>query len=167
MGAGPLGVPLAAAATSGGGRSAPTARTAVHLPSSALLSEGDTGAAVAAVQRRVGVDDDGIFGPITRAAVARFQQRWGLPVTGEVDARTWAALFHSRISFVSGGGRQVVTVSSTAVAPHAPARSPAAPRSAPAPAAAPPALGTARRHSHKPVGSGGTSAPAAAAPAPA
>src|SRR4051812_50211181 len=104
MGAGPLGVPLAAAATAGGGRSAPTPRTAVHLPTSALLSEGNTGAAVAAVQRQVGVDDDGIFGPITRAAVESFQQRYGLPVTGEVDTRTWTAPFHAHLSYLRGRG---------------------------------------------------------------
>ena len=75
------------------------------------MSFGDTGDAVAAVQREVGVDDDGIFGPITRGAVSRFQQRMGLPVTGSVDAKTWAALFKSNISFVGGGGKTVTTVS--------------------------------------------------------
>ena len=71
---------------------------------------GDTGVTVAAVQRQVGVDDDGIFGPITRGAVARFQKRYGLPVTGMVDARTWTALFKSNVSFVGGGGKTVMTV---------------------------------------------------------
>src|SRR4051794_28459450 len=101
--------PLAALASSGTSATAP-ARSVIHLPSSALLSEGDTGAAVVAVQGEVGVDDDGIFGPITRAAVESFQQRYGLPVTGEVDARTWTALFHSNVSFVGGGGARVLTV---------------------------------------------------------
>ncbi len=56
------------------------------------------------------MDDDGIFGPITRGAVERFQSRYGLPVTGEVDARTWQALFKSQVSFVGQGGKQVMTV---------------------------------------------------------
>ena len=54
---------------------------------------------------QVGVDDDGIFGPITRGAVERFQRATGLPVTGEVDAKTWPTLFKSNVSFVGGGGK--------------------------------------------------------------
>ena len=34
----------------------------------------------------------------------------GLAVTGEVDARTWQALFKSQVSFVGQGGKQVMTV---------------------------------------------------------
>ena len=85
-------------------------RSAISLPSGALVSYGDVGPKVAAVQRQVGVDDDGIFGPITRGAVERFQARYGLPVTGEVDARTWQALFKSQVSFVGKGGKQIMTV---------------------------------------------------------
>ena len=58
-----------------------------------LLSFGDTSPAVAAVQRELRIIDDGIFGPITRAAVRSFQKRSGLRATGEVDVRTWLALF--------------------------------------------------------------------------
>lgn len=35
---------------------------------------------------------DGDFGPKTQAAVKEFQQKKGLPVTGDVDKATWAAL---------------------------------------------------------------------------
>ena len=35
------------------------------------------------------VSADGIFGPATRAAVEKFQQVFGLPVTGVIDYRTW------------------------------------------------------------------------------
>ena len=35
---------------------------------------------------------DGIIGPLTRAALRAFQGAHGLPVTGEADAATWAAL---------------------------------------------------------------------------
>ena len=118
MAAGPTAAPFAAAASSGSTGTVSTAavkreRSAIELPSNALVSFGDTGEAVAAVQRQVGVDDDGIFGPITRGAVSRYQQRMGLPVTGSVDAKTWAALFKANISFVGGGGKTVTTVSHT------------------------------------------------------
>ena len=120
MAAGPTAAPFAAAASGSGSRSVATAsgssssssqRSAIELPSNSLVSFGDTGDAVAAVQREVGVVDDGIFGPITRGAVSQFQKRYGLPVTGSVDARTWSALFKSNISFVGGGGKTVTTVS--------------------------------------------------------
>ncbi|HEV2814074.1 MAG TPA: peptidoglycan-binding domain-containing protein, partial [Solirubrobacteraceae bacterium] len=65
-----------------------------------LLERGAVGDAVAQVQRRLGVDDDGIFGPITERAVRRFQAAHGLEVTGVVDAATWAAIFRSRVLFL-------------------------------------------------------------------
>ena len=80
------------------------------MPSGSLVAFGDTGDAVAAVQRQVGVDDDGIFGPITQGAVQDFQKRYGIPVTGRVDARTWQALFKSNVTYVGGGGKTVMTV---------------------------------------------------------
>ena len=67
---------------------------------SALLSRGAVGDAVAQVQRRLGVDDDGIFGPITERAVRRFQAAHGLAPTGVVDAATWSAIFRSRVLFL-------------------------------------------------------------------
>jgi len=66
-----------------------------------LLREGDTGRMVAAVQRRLAVDADGIFGPITRQAVLDFQGRTGLTRTGEVDAKTWQALFRASVSYAA------------------------------------------------------------------
>jgi Meckel syndrome type 1 protein len=66
-----------------------------------LLREGDTGPMVAAVQRKLAVDADGIFGPITRQAVLDFQGRTGLTRTGEVDAKTWQALFRASVSYVA------------------------------------------------------------------
>jgi Meckel syndrome type 1 protein len=169
MAATPTIQPLAAMAAMSGGSAVATApasdRTAIHMPASALVSYGDTGAAVAAVQREVGVDDDGIFGPITRGAVERFQQRYGLPVTGEVDARTWTALFHSNVTFVGGGGSHVMTVyrpggAETKLTSAAPESSP---RSAgtTTPASAPRHIASAPRH----VASA-TPAPAPAAPRP-
>lgn len=56
------------------------------------LSLGDSSSWVQAVQAALGVEADGHFGPITLAAVKGFQRTAGLPVTGVVDAATWAAL---------------------------------------------------------------------------
>jgi Putative peptidoglycan binding domain len=58
-----------------------------------LLSQGDESTAVAELQRALGIADDGIFGPHTRAAVIAFQKRHGLPATGKVDVKTWLKLF--------------------------------------------------------------------------
>ncbi len=69
-----------------------------------LLRFGDVGPAVTAIQRQVGVTADGIFGPITRGAVERFQRDHGLGMTGVVDARTWAALFNGRVLFYDAPG---------------------------------------------------------------
>jgi hypothetical protein len=38
------------------------------------------------------VDTDGVFGPMTAAAVRQAQKRTGLPTTGEVREKTWATL---------------------------------------------------------------------------
>jgi phage gp16-like protein len=49
-------------------------------------------AAVVALQRRLGIAADGIFGPGTKAAVKRFQRRHGLTADGVVGPATWRAL---------------------------------------------------------------------------
>jgi cell wall-associated NlpC family hydrolase len=49
-------------------------------------------AAVVALQRRLGVAADGVFGPGTQAAVKRFQRRHGLTADGIVGPATWRAL---------------------------------------------------------------------------
>lgn len=41
------------------------------------------------------VNPDGIFGKETTAAVRRFQELFGLPITGEIDLATWNALYES------------------------------------------------------------------------
>ncbi len=68
-----------------------TASTGV-ANASPVLSQGSRGAAVMDVQRRVKVTVDGRFGPLTRAAVVRFQRAHGLAADGIVGRRTWAAL---------------------------------------------------------------------------
>ena len=67
--------------------------------STALLSYGDTGDAVAAVQAELQIVADGIFGPQTEGAVQRFQLAQRMEATGVVDAKTWAALFASNVRF--------------------------------------------------------------------
>src|SRR3954467_12451010 len=69
-----------------------------------LLRFGDVGPAVGGVQARVGTAADGIFGPLTRAAVERFQRAHGLAPSGVVDARTWAAVFNARVLFYDDSG---------------------------------------------------------------
>lgn len=57
-----------------------------------MLEVGSHGAAVAAVQRALGIGADGVFGPATRAAVLRFQRAHGLEADGVVGPVTSAAL---------------------------------------------------------------------------
>jgi peptidoglycan DL-endopeptidase CwlO len=56
------------------------------------LHVGSHGAAVRALQRALGVQADGVFGPQTRAALRRAQRSHGLPATGRLDAATAKAL---------------------------------------------------------------------------
>jgi peptidoglycan hydrolase-like protein with peptidoglycan-binding domain len=58
-----------------------------------LLKRGSTGPYVKQVQRRLSVTPvSGYFGPLTDAALHRFQKSHGLAVSGKTDARTWSAL---------------------------------------------------------------------------
>ena len=51
------------------------------------------------------VDEDGIFGKETRVALAAFQGKYGLPVTGAADAETWARLFSEYLASVESRTR--------------------------------------------------------------
>jgi peptidoglycan hydrolase-like protein with peptidoglycan-binding domain len=57
-----------------------------------VLQYNSRGAAVMALQRRLKVTVSGWFGPLTRAAVVKFQVSAKLPANGIVNARTWKAL---------------------------------------------------------------------------
>jgi len=57
-----------------------------------LLKIGSSGPAVTALQRKLGIAADGVFGRQTRAAVRRFQRRNGLTVDGVAGAQTLGAL---------------------------------------------------------------------------
>jgi murein DD-endopeptidase MepM/ murein hydrolase activator NlpD len=116
VGAAMLASPVMPAFAGGGSRGSGggSGRTDVALDTSSLaaatggrtqlLRFGDVGPAVTAIQRQVGVSADGIFGPITRGAVERFQREHSLGVSGIVDARTWAALFNGRVLFYDASG---------------------------------------------------------------
>jgi uncharacterized protein (TIGR02594 family) len=56
------------------------------------VSQGDSGADVAEVQRILQVPADGDFGPTTDAVVKSFQAAAGLTADGQVGPNTWAAL---------------------------------------------------------------------------
>ena len=66
--------------------------TQIHVE---LLRMGSRGLAVRQVQKRLGIEADGIFGPVTRAAVRSFQKRESLLVDGIVGPQTRAALRRS------------------------------------------------------------------------
>ena len=79
------------------GHAKPTAKkTAPRKFPNVHLAYGSTGARVMAVQRRLHVQPvSGWFGPITRAAVMRFQRAHQIRPSGVVGGRTWLALgFH-------------------------------------------------------------------------
>lgn len=59
---------------------------------------GSRGLIVKRIQRAVGVEDDGIFGKRTEAAVCSFQHQHRLEVDGVVGPITWRALFGNQHS---------------------------------------------------------------------
>lgn len=61
-------------------------------PGSRVLRRGDRGEDVAALQQFLGVDDDGVFGEDTEAAVKKFQKKVGLSADGVVGSATQAAI---------------------------------------------------------------------------
>lgn len=56
------------------------------------LRQGDDGEEVKVLQRALGINDDGDFGPKTKAAVIAFQKKHGLYADGIVGKNTWALL---------------------------------------------------------------------------
>jgi len=101
MVAGPTGSLLAAAGLGIGGRgvdaaaASPASRAIDNgaTPAAMAYQLGSRGDAVAEIQRQLGVPVDGIFGPVTQAAVTDFQASNGLDVDGVVGPVTWTALF--------------------------------------------------------------------------
>ena len=83
------------------------------------LSEGDTGIYVYAIQYFLrwislfnpavpNVGFDGIFGPLTRAAVEAFQSQYGLFVTGVVDLATWNAIYGTYASYIGSADDELI-----------------------------------------------------------
>jgi hypothetical protein len=56
---------------------------------SRVLKKGMTGADVAYLQRWLGLDDDGVFGPATEAKVKAYQKMRGVTADGIVGPATW------------------------------------------------------------------------------
>jgi hypothetical protein len=80
--------------------------SAPDLPDWPVLSQGDTGPEVYALQyllRLHGqtIPPDGLFGPVTRTAVVNFQGSAGIPQDGLVGAITWSALI-SGLQLIQG-----------------------------------------------------------------
>jgi murein DD-endopeptidase MepM/ murein hydrolase activator NlpD len=58
----------------------------------ATVKVGSKGKDVKYLQSKLGINDDGIFGPQTKAAVVSFQSRRNLVADGIVGPKTWAAI---------------------------------------------------------------------------
>ncbi|ALC82162.1 hypothetical protein AM592_11625 [Bacillus gobiensis] len=58
-----------------------------------LIRRGARGKNVERIQRAVGVQPDGIFGPQTEATVKAYQKRHGLSADGIVGPATWSKMF--------------------------------------------------------------------------
>ena len=56
------------------------------------IKQGSTGQEVRVIQYLLGLDSDGQFGPLTKAAVEGFQRKQGLSADGVVGPLTWAKL---------------------------------------------------------------------------
>ncbi len=67
----------------------PAAATILPWP---ILREGGTGEVVRYLQQRLGIKADGMFGPMTKAAVRLFQENRGLVQDGVVGQYTWNEL---------------------------------------------------------------------------
>ncbi len=74
-------------------------RSDLQIQGSRTIGQGDRGVRVEYVQRAMSKRKlftgpvDGRFGIVLSKAVRHFQQSQGLPVTGDVNARTWEAMF--------------------------------------------------------------------------
>jgi len=113
MVAGPTGSLLAAAGLGIGSRgvdvaaASPASRAIDNgaTPAAMAFKLGSHGDAVSEIQRQLGVPDDGVFGPVTQAAVTDFQARNGLDVDGVVGPVTWTALFGLEQAAAAAGAR--------------------------------------------------------------
>jgi peptidoglycan hydrolase-like protein with peptidoglycan-binding domain len=97
-----------------------------------FVKKGDTGAGVATVQKKLGVQPTGAFAFDTQAAVQNFQREHGLQVDGVVGAQTAQALLGNRNAkavapgALSSSDRKALGIT-TSVGKKAKAPKPAAP----------------------------------------
>jgi peptidoglycan hydrolase-like protein with peptidoglycan-binding domain len=105
---GPILPTAVAAADSGPGAASGAAGTSAAAARSSrakiVLEVGSRGGLVAALQRRLDevlpsshLAVDGIYGPLTRAAVVDYQRRHGFLADGKVDADMWAGMFDAPV----------------------------------------------------------------------
>ncbi len=90
-------------------------------PSGAILGKGDSGPSVSALQQQLvaagaSIEVDGVFGPLTEAAVRDFQQKKGLTPDGTVGPQTSAALQGLQTNFRAAVGLGSTTGSTTSAA---------------------------------------------------
>lgn len=71
----------------------PTPPPGTHTYPGHMIQRGSTGNDVKLVQRKVGVNADGVFGPITERAVISWQHVHHLTPDGQVGPLTWRAMF--------------------------------------------------------------------------
>ena len=97
----------AALAQSGGATAGEASSAAPLRDEVKILRMGDRGPHVRALQRRLRVKADGVFGRGTRRAVRRFQKRRGLRADGIAGAATLRALGLARKAAADGGASPV------------------------------------------------------------
>jgi len=78
--------------------------------SALFAGSGSTGDSVKAVQTKLGIAADGVFGTSTDTAVRAFQTSHGLPVDGVVGVNTWSTMFGSS----TGGTNEKVQMEAVA-----------------------------------------------------
>ena len=142
MVAGPAGQ-IFAGATAGGaaaapGSTSPTTKTIDEAPAGTFFRIGSSGEAVKAIQARLGLAPDGVYGAATERAVRAFQARKGLGADGVVGPVTWTSLMGLGKAAVRAGADEGDVAVIIRERPHASAaRSRVAAPARTAPAAAP------------------------------
>jgi len=129
MVAGPASQVFAAATAAGAaaapGSRLPATRAIGELPTGAFFRVGSTGEAVRAIQARLGLPADGVYGVATERAVRAFQARSGLGADGVVGPVTWTRLMglgKAALRAGAGDGEVAVIVRERPNAPANPAR---------------------------------------------
>lgn len=99
----------AAAVSAGIGGATPVVAAPAASVGQPVLRAGDSGPAVATLQRLLSVRVTGFFGDETKAAVLRFQQSRGISATGVVATLTWGALGQAAQAAAPAGPRPTLS----------------------------------------------------------